>query len=326
MPPSIQTALTYKYPSDLTEGGGPHEKWILFEAKAGRHIGRGGFVAGAPGAEGNEPDRTLAAVALYLPTDALKSAMTVGYKDIDLGMAAGKAIETAFQREGTLREPTIKGEGGFSIDKLMDVAKQGAVGGLAQYAKNKLADIGGNIIPNVEQIGEVVLGGVANPRTDTAFDAMQYRTHEFTFNLIPRTKDEADSIDAILNILHFYSLPSYGDSASLLNLMIGYPYEFVITMFNETHINKIERSVLTGLSVDHAGGDRIAFATDYYPSATSLSLSFKEVRLLGRDSNVIFRGGGVGQNAPGIGDDPRLGGAETELPVPELSGLLPGGD
>ena len=82
--------------------------------------------------------------------------------------------------------------------------------------------------------------------------------------------------------------------------MIGYPYEFVITMFNETHINKIERSVLTGLRVDHAGGDRIAFAGNYYPAATTLSLSFKEVRLLGRDSEVILRGGRVG-----IGDDPR---------------------
>ncbi len=311
MPPSIQTALTYKYPSDLTEGGGPHEKWILFEAKTGRHIARDGFVAG--GGEGSEPDRTLAAVALYLPTDALKSAMTVGYKDIDLGMAAGKAIETAFQREGTLREPTIKGEGGFNIDKLMSVAKQGVVGGLAQYAKNSLSNIGGSIIPNVVEIGEVVLGGVANPRTDTAFEAMQYRNNEFTFNLIPRDKQEADNIDAILNILHYYSLPSYGDNTSEWNFMIGYPYEFVITMFNQTHLNKIERSVLTGLTVDHAGGDRIAFAAprrthhkEYYPAATTLTLSFKEVRLLGRDSDVIFRGVDDSVAQPGPGTAPGI--------------------
>ena len=57
-----------KYPRDLTQGGGPHEKWILLEAKSGRHIARDGFAAEA----GNNPDRTLAAVALYLPTDALR--------------------------------------------------------------------------------------------------------------------------------------------------------------------------------------------------------------------------------------------------------------
>ena len=306
--PNLQGAI--KYPSDLTTP--PHEKWILLEAKSGRHIARDGFVF-----EANGVDSTLAAVALYLPTDALKSAMTVGYKDVDLGMAAGKAIEAATKRGGTLRAPTQQGGGGFSIDKLKNTLGQLAVGAATQFAANKLEGLAASVIDNPRGVAEIVAGGAVNPRTDTAFDAMQYRTHEFTFNLIPRTKEEADNIDAILNILHFYSLPSYGDNTGM-NFMIGYPYEFVITMFNETHINKIERSVLTGLAVDHAGGDRIAFAKGYYPAATTLSLSFKEVRLLGRDSHVIFRGGGVGTNAPGIGEDLHGNGiADEGEPMPE---------
>jgi hypothetical protein len=290
------SSAAIKYPSDLSTP--PHEKWILLEAKTGRHIARDGFVAG----EEKEPDRTLASVALYLPTDALKSAMSMSYKDVDLGMAAGKAIESAFQRGGTLRAPTQQGAGGFSVDRLMDAAGGGIAGIIGGKVRGALTDVGNKFgVENAEQVAEIVAGKAVNPRTDTAFDAMQYRTHEFTFNLIPRTKEEADNIDAILNILHFYSLPSYGDSASVLNFMIGFPYEFVITMFSETHINKIERSVLTGLQVDHAGGDRVAFAGNYYPAATTLSLSFKEVRLLGRDSDVIFRG----TNRTGIVEDPR---------------------
>jgi len=313
-----ETAI--KYPSDLTTP--PHEKWILLEAKTGRHIARDGFIAG----EDSEPDRTLAAVALYLPTDALKSAMSVGYKDIDLGMAAGKAIEAATTRQGTLRAPTGGMSAGFSIDNLKNMAVgagHGVVGAATAKALGAIEGVASAVIDNPRGTIEIMAGKAVNPRTDTAFDAMQYRTHEFTFNLIPRDKREADNIDKILNILHYYSLPSYGDNTSPLNFMIGYPYEFVITMFNETHINKIERSVLTGLQVDHAGGDRIAFATDYYPAATTLSLSFKEVRLLGRDSDVIFRGGGVGANQGGIGDDPRLGGADEKLEMPELSDLEP---
>ena len=314
---SFQRAV--KYPRDLTAP--PHEKWILLEAKSGRHIARDGFV----GEAGDDPDRTLAAVALYLPTDALKSAMTVGYKDIDLGMAAGKAIERA-AREGSLRAPT-RGGPGMNIDHLKGqvtgIAGHAIAGAGVQLGLEKLESIGRLAkIDNPRAVAEVIAGGAVNPRTATAFDAMQYRTHEFTFNLIPRDKEEADNIDAILNILHYYSLPSYGDNTSEWNFMIGYPYEFVITMFNETHINKIERSVLTGLVVDHAGGDRIAFAMDrdnrqmapeYYPAATTLTLSFKEVRLLGRDSKVIFRGGGVGTGAPGIEGDPRDGILDNEL-------------
>ena len=321
-----------KYPSALTQGGGPHEKWIMLEARAGRHIARDGFIEG--GGEDNNPDRTLAAVALYLPTDALKSAHTVGYKDIDLGMAAGKAIEAATTREGTLREPTQGFGGGLNIDTLKNIAMGGqggdnaVVAGLAGFGTNMalkaIEGIGEKIVDDPRGTLEIMAGKAVNPRTDTAFDAMQYRTHEFTFNLIPRDKEEADNIDAILNILHYYSLPSYGDNTSEWNFMIGYPYEFVITMFNETHINKIERSVLTGLVVDHAGGDRIAFAMDrdnrqmapeYYPAATTLTLSFKEVRLLGRDSEVIFRGH-PGPNARhlGIGADPQRDNNDVELP------------
>jgi len=289
------------YPADLTTP--PHEKWILFEAKAGRHIARSGFIEG--GTEDGEPDATLASVALYLPTDALKSAMSVGYKNIDLGMAAGKAIEAAAQKEGSMRAPT-QGSGTSTIGNLLRGAGGFGAGLATQKAVDVAAGIASAVIDNPKDILEVVAGGRINPRTDTAFDAMQYRTHEFSFNLIPRTKEEADNIDKILNILHFYSLPSYGDARDLGNFMIGYPYEFVITMFAETHLNKIERSVLTGLSVDHAGGDRIAFVGgDYYPAATVLTLSFQEVRLLGRDSDVIFRGGGVGPNQGGIGEDPR---------------------
>jgi hypothetical protein len=286
----------YKYPANLTTP--PHEKWILLEAKAGRHIARDGFIAGAPG-EDSEPDRTLAAVALYLPSDALKSAMSVNYIDIDLGMAAGKAIEDATQRQGTLRAPTQTSGAGFNIETLMASLGGLVEGAVTQKALDAVTGLAGAVIDAPKEAGEIIAGGAVNPRKDTAFSEMQYRTHEFTFNLIPRDEGEADNIDAILNILHYYSLPSYGDG-TLGNFMIGYPYEFVITMFDETHINKIERSVLTGMMVDHAGGDRVAFATGYYPAATTLVLSFKEVRLLGRDSEVIFRGGGEG-----IGDDPR---------------------
>ena len=302
-----------KYPSDLTQGGGPHEKWILLEARAGRHIARDGFVAG----EATEPDRTLASVALYLPTDALKSGMTVNYKDVDLGMAAGKAIEET-ARTGRLNPGTAGAGGGGWMDNLKNIAAHGGVGFIGAKALGAIETAGKAVVDDPRATIEVLAGKAVNPRTDTMFNAVQYRTHEFTFNLIPRDKEEADNIDAILNILHYYSLPDYGDNANLWNFMIGYPYEFVITMFNQTHINKIQRSVLTGLTVDHAGGDRIAFATDYYPAATALTLSFKEVRLLGRDSGVILRGGG----RAGIGDDPRRDGpGDEEIGVSDAAGL-----
>ena len=290
-----------KYPEQL--GTAPWEKWILFEVRSGRHIARDGFV----GESSATPDRTVASVALYLPTDALKSSMAIGYKDISMGAAAGQAIEGMFQKGGQGATAATVGAGGGILDKLKS-AGSGVAGfavGLAQQSGyDGLSGIASAVGADPDTIGALA-GGAVNPRTDSVFDAVSYRTHDFDFSLIPRSKTEANSIDVILNILHFYSLPSYG-AAGAGNFFIGYPYEFVITLFTQVtggghHINTIERSVLTNLSVDHAGGDRVAFVDDrggveYYPAATRMSLSFKETRLLGRDVNpntgrgVIFRG------------------------------------
>jgi hypothetical protein len=233
--------------------------------------------------------------------------MAIGYRDISMGATAGQAIETAFQKGQGVTTAATVGVGGGILDKLKSVAEvAGATSGgfFSQAGYDFLSTLAGVIDAAPETIGALA-GGSVNPRTDSVFDAVSYRTHDFDFMLIPRSKIEAESIDKILNILHFYSLPSYG-AGTAGNFFIGYPYEFVITLFTQVtggghHINTIERSVLTNLSVDHAGGDRVAFVDDrggkeYYPAASRMSLSFKETRLLGRDVNpntekgVIFRG------------------------------------
>ncbi len=288
-----------KYPEEL--GTAPWEKWILFEVRSGRHIARDGFV----GESSATPDRTVASVALYLPTDALKSSMSIGYKDISMGAAAGQAIEGMFQKGKT--DPVTQGTGGGILEKFKTAAAAagGAGAGFAQQKGYDLLSAGASAIgADPDTIGALA-GGAVNPRTDSVFDAVSYRTHDFDFSLIPRSSSEAWAIDTILNILHFYSLPSYGTGGVIGNFFIGYPYEFVITLFTQVtggghHINTIERSVLTNLSVDHAGGDRVAFVDDrgkkeYFPAATRLTLSFKETRLLGRDvdrdgKGVIYRG------------------------------------
>jgi len=297
-----------KYPEQL--GTAPWEKWILFEVRSGRHIARDGFVAESD----INIDRTVASVALYLPASALKSQTSIEYTDISMGAAAGQALENMYQQGKTIIPNT--GSGGGVLDKLLSgitTATTGALGAAAGFVQQTGFD---NLVKGLGAgadagTAETLLGGAVNPRTDSIFKSVGYRTHDFDFSLIPRTVTEANSIDKILNILHFYSLPSYGagavDSVKGVagNFFIGYPYEFVITMFTQTtdgsqHINTIERSVLTNISVDHAGGDRVAFVNErngkeYFPAATRLAITFKETRLLGRDSdkqgkNVIYRG------------------------------------
>ena len=302
----------YRYPASL--GTPPYEKWILFEVRTARHVGRTGLAL-----EGGAKDSTLAACALYLPDSALRSSQSIEWQTESYGAAAGKAIEGAFQNgTGANVEPKAgTGGGGGSIAGILDSLKSAAsdvasVGGAIGASKSlSMIDEFASQTQNYNrgqsgQLGDQLLGAAlgktVNPRTDIFFKNVDYRTHRFDFKLIPRTLQEAQNIDNILNIFHYYSLPSYGGGSG--NFFIGYPYEFVITLFTQLqgthHLNTIGRSVLTSLEVNHAAGNQVAFVDDrniqqYYPAVTSIELSFKETRLLGRDmdadgKNVIFRG------------------------------------
>jgi len=314
-----------KYPEQL--GTAPWEKWILFEVRSGRHIARDGFVAESY----DTPDRTIASVALYLPMDALKSTMAVSYKNFSMGAVVGTAIENMFQTKK--HQVGGKSIGSSTITKLL-AKNLDTVGKTVESAAKTLAALTGQAKLEAVSLAqadsrntlEALIGGAVNPRTDSVFESVDYRTHEFSFSLIPRTADEAREIDTILNILHFYSLPDYGPG-STGQYFIGYPYEFVITLFTQVtggghhHINTIERSVLTNMSVDHAGGDRVAFVDDrggkeYFPAATKMSLSFKETRLLGRDRGR--------DGKPTDLKDPRAGQPLTVIPeakAPAPAGL-----
>lgn len=287
---------TVKYPNDL--GAAPHEKYMLFKVSASRHIQRKGMVGEAEGV-----DRPIHSVALYMPPEALTSTLNVDWGQSDMGVVGGAAIE-AFTDPSTTNDTVItKLKSAFT-------AGLGATG--AAYGSEMAGKALGFVSSGGNGMGiiESTLGQKLNPRTDMLFEAVKYRQHQFAFTLIPRNETEAKAIDEILSVFQFYMLPSFG-TESEESLFIGYPYEFTIDMYTtegttlgggsaSEHINKIDRSVLTQCTIDHAAEQRVAFTGNYYPSATTLQLNFTEVRLQGRDDQqVIWRG----PKRPGGGDN-----------------------
>jgi hypothetical protein len=260
---------------------------MLFEVKQARHIGRRGHVAEAEG-----PESTVASAVLYMPVDALDSTTTVDWTPQDVGIVGGAMIQAFTQGDETPTASNIMekltrtfgaGVKGFSVDLVAKLVMRGL--GAASLGNNGKA------------ILQSMFGQQIDPRTDMLFNAVQYRRHQFSFTLIPRSQREAQSINQILNVFQFYMLPKYGggETVTMDSFFIGYPYEFDITMITKEgvagggdpqspHINKIDRSVLTSCNINHAAGQRVAFMGSYYPAATSLVLDFTEVKLQGRDS------------------------------------------
>jgi len=327
-----------KYPDELTSPG-PFEKWVMFSAMSGRHIGRVGL------SEQFTPDRKIASVQLYIPEDALRSEQTANYNSDAIGAFMGALSEFTAQSGGDFISNMAKSsrelvdasiaaaQGGAAGTSRIDALKEAATG-LGATALKSVVDLSADLVKGfgddaagiTEQVlfakflnmastrfpgaTEQVTGLRVNPRTDVLFDHVQYREHTFEYMLIPRSLKEAKSIDKIIHMFQFYMLPSYspnmGGKGNIAGTMIGFPYEFEISFWNEDkpawhHINKIGRSVLTSVAVDHAGAGSVSFykgenndptgPPEVYPVATKLSLRFQEVRLLARDSIEINRGG-----------------------------------
>jgi len=295
---ALKATSNYRYPDSL--GTPPFEKWILFQVKNATHINRsGGTTAGA------DVDDTKASVALYLPPEALNSSLSASYDSSGYGILGGALLDKAVQT-------------GQEVQKIID-GQQSFGRGLINILTEKLGPVGTGIgIDAVQEAAEKIgiseqtqanvigtfANKVTNPRVDLFYRSTDYRTHDLQFTLIPRNKAEAETIDNILNLFQEAMLADYGGNfqEEATPNFIGYPYEFDIKMFTQVgaskhHINTIDRSVLTSMSVNHASGTRVAFVdsrgdAEYYPASTTLRLTFKETRIQGRNNIFGWKRGG----------------------------------
>jgi hypothetical protein len=319
-------APNFFYPEGLTKP--PFDKWVYFEARSGRHVVRDQVIN-----ELNGVDRTLASVGLYLSETALQNTLAVVYETPDLGPFAGAIVEMLAQSGRNLMDVMMSvgndwvgnlkkglmaiGTGDYSGASLAVGQAATALGsnlGGALGTAAGLADtsMGSAITTLTIQgfnglsagSGTAAFGKRPNPKTDVLFATQSYRHYEMTFLMVPRNIREAQTIDNIVRFFQFYMLPKYDaidPAAKVSAFMLGFPYEFEITLRDPNgemaHVNKFERSVLENVKIDHAAGQKTAFVKDngvFWPVATQITLAFKEVRLLDRNSPAILRADGNG--------------------------------
>jgi hypothetical protein len=310
--------LIARYPFNL--GSPPVDKWILFEVRSGRHVVRN-TIAEASG----KIDRTIASVGLYLTEEALTSKIDVGYEEADLAGSSsfiGAGIELLARTGQNLFNTTLGGLNRNSLQEGIDVqgilksvigaASSVSLGTAEEAFKSDALRGIQNIVGSRVATGALT-GQTPNPRTDMQFSAAKYRTHSYNFTMIPRNLGEAQAIDRIVNFFQFYMLPSYkrDDVTAGLQIgsfMMGFPYEFEISFRDEKgaqlqHVNRVARSVLESCTIDHAGAKKTAFVNsngELYPMCTTLSVNFKEVKLLARPDEEIQRSNGIDPNDPNM--------------------------
>jgi len=122
-----------------------------------------------------------------------------------------------------------------------------------------------------------------NPFREVLFESVDYRTFNFRYRFMPRNQQETDAVKKIIDTFKFHMHPELTEN----KFFYIYPSEFeIVYTFNgreNQYFNKIQNCALTDMTVEY-GGDKFASFNNGAPVETILTLTFRELELLTKES------------------------------------------
>jgi len=234
-------------------------------------------------------------VVLYMPPDALKTSYTQSIGDVEMGgfikLASGQdegaaAALAAGNLSGvSAAAEVIKGkiEGADKTKVILGAMKAAIGGALKKFGAGTQAG----------QAISKATGQILNPHKAVVYQGPGgFRTFSFTFQLVPKSADEAKEI---FNIVKFFKKRMHpGTGAGGINdissVTLTYPDEFEIQYFVNNKpadgkdptspLFKIHKCFMESFAVDYTTSSLVSFLDDAQPLTTTISMGFKETQLL----------------------------------------------
>jgi hypothetical protein len=198
------------------------------------------------------------AIALYInePPQVKYSAL---YDNKELGTLAGLV--------GGISTGAILGTSGE--------AAQAAVMEAAKIPQSMGLGLGGDAKSAISASSKVTI----NPFKEVLFTGIDFRSFQFKYRFMPKSKQEADQVKAIIDRFKFHMHPELSEN----KLFFIYPSEFEISYIYEgkgnQYFHKFKPCVLETMDVTY-GGEQYSSFTDGNPTEINLSLLFRETEIL----------------------------------------------
>ena len=179
----------------------------------------------------------------------------------------------------------FKNTEGDTKTKLRAAADAGGVAGKEGMTDffNKTLD---GIASGAEALSQMEKGTVITPRMEMMFEGVGRRSFNYTFNFIPKSKQEALVIEEIIKHFKFYAMPAYSNKQTRREMDIPgtFDIEYMYRGSRNNFINRISTCFLTKVDVQY-GGDRYTAYEEIPgkgppPQKSSLSLNFTELETL----------------------------------------------
>ena len=232
-----------------------------------------------------------ATIVLYMPNSTPVASNTQSYQEWsapgplgdfrrELGYIAGNAVQE-------LDVSSVESATGKSIT---DIASR--VGAGWEAHKQKMG-------PAIRQVGMNVAGAVAgtsaanllattkgkvyNPNIEFIYQAPQRRSFSFSFNFVPTSQQETDTVNQII-----YEFKKWSTPHNLENGMYEVPHIWEVNYFSggreSQYMNLFKKMALVGISVqDNPTQNMHMTFPDGMPVVKSMTLSFQEVDVITRN-------------------------------------------
>jgi len=223
-------------------------------------------------------------IALYMPP-SVQVSYDVKYGETEIGVVAetGLAAIKAFQNEQGGLWDKFKAGGAEAF--------QGAGAGIAGYAMKEAA----GLMQGADAIIAIERGQVITPRMELLFEGIGRRSFSYSFTFIPKSEEEAETIEKIVKSFKFHMTPDFAEMNSgpfgintagvdgVREMTIPDHFNIRYMHMGEVnpHLNLISTCALTKMDVDY-GADRFTAYAGGRPQTTKISLSFTEFNLMSK--------------------------------------------
>lgn len=216
-------------------------------------------------------------IALYLPSQSLQEAFNNDYSELSMTQALG-AVGWALDAAGSIGE---------SIKSLFGAGDKS--GGMADLKPMLIEAAGAGLGGGAADVAQAMIqaGGYAtNPQLEILYKGTKFRTFDFKFDMMPRSKKEADEVLEIVKKFKYHASPEYRQAQG--RFMVP-PSFFDIRINFGGHENtripmKLSTCVLTGIDIDMSSGtDQMVSFSDGGPIQISMQLRFTELEIMHKE-------------------------------------------
>ena len=226
--------------------------------------------------------KKVAVISMFMPAQ-VQSTYAANYTDTQIGMFTGDALNvydnlTSSGDSQKSAMDSIKRIGTESLPTALTLMLQSTLGALP--------GLGG-----LREARGITTGEIITDRLELAFKGVNKRQFQYTFKMIPKSAAESEEIRNIVFMFKRNMLPEFVGGSNGRKMIVPNTFD-IEYMYNGSHneyLHKIGSCVLENMTVSY-GGDkyRTYSATDdgAPPVETSITLSFKELDLITRESIV----------------------------------------